>query len=550
MKKIILSLLLTALLLSSCSLFGRREEIPPTPQAEVKLEKKIGLVSTAEDQEIQNPLTIYMFLTENGEKFFIESVAVNLKRYAKRRVEAEGRFNDAKTVFLVETVTSLGNETQVKSLYQNVSFGLKFQYPSLWSLRTVKNIVGLQQIIITPYEVEDEDSLTVDTITIELSENNKRLTPREWLSLDEQYRSANPVDTAVYQQSSIGAAQLDAVKKTTGSGERIDFFVSRDTFMYRFSHMTLGDADKNLYRNAFIDFVTSFEFIAFEKPSRSEAKQESASPIVLKTPTPPPPAAGISELAVPELAKRKEAEGQALLDAETKKKASDLQASRKLFIDYINGHIFQLIPDPQQLATGMTVLQVEFVAPELEPENFNAIYVVYDYSGVKKILLNVTDRTKPELMTRLAAYKKGETQDWELIEGTDTAKGNEKTVFTLSNGATSENVVKKGMTFLDAKSLKVKIQYPSSWYWAYRNSGYSFSDKPVSGDNVLIHLTKDPAVLPETMASIGELSGKPATQGELAEALTICIQVTAKYCLSGDPSYVDRMKSMLETLQE
>lgn len=524
MKKITLFILMASIL-AGCGLFQRQEEIPQTPPAEVKLEKKIGLVSTAEAQEVQNPLTTYMFLTESGEKFFIESVAVNLKRYSKRRVEAEGRFNDAKTVFLIETVTSLGNETQVKSLYQNIGFGLKFQYPSLWSLRAVKNIVGLQQIIITPYEVDDEDSLTVDTITIELSENNKRLPPREWLSLDEQYRSANPTDTAVYQQSSIGAAQLDAVKKTDGSGERIDFFVSRDTFIYRFSHTTLGDADKNLYRNAFIDLVTSFEFIAFDKPSRSEA-----APTVSKTPT-LPPIATISELAAPELAKRLETEEQTRLDAEAKKRISDLQASRKPFIDYIEGHIFQLIPDPQQLATGMTVLQVEFVSPESESENFNAIYVVYNYSGIKKILLNVPDRTKPELMTRLAAYKKGETQDWELIEGTDTAKGNEKTVVSLSNGATAENVVKKGMTLLDAKSLKVKIQYPSNWYWAYQNKEYSFSDKPVSSTNVLIHFTKDPSETVETLFSV-------------------CVQKNAKYCLSGDESYSDTMKKMLETIQE
>jgi hypothetical protein len=506
----------------------------------VKLEKKIGLVSTAEDQEIQNPLTAHMLLTENNEKFFIESVTVNLKRYAKRRVETEGRFNDQKTVFLIETVTSLGNETQIKTLYQNASFGLKFQYPSLWNLRETKNIAGPQKITITPYEAEEDELTNVDTFTIELSENNKRLSPREFLLLDEQYRSADPADTAVYQQSSIGAALLDAVKKTSATGERVDFFVSRDTFLYKFSHVTKSDSDKDLYRNAFFDIIQSFEFIPF-------SKEEGKTVPVSATPQSPK---SLSEIAAPVVAERREAEEQARENEDAKNKADSQSASRKLFIDYIESSIFQLIPDPQQLATGMTVLQVEFVAPENEPENFTAMYVVYRYNGLKKVLLSVPDRTKPETMTRLAAFVEGDTQDWKLIEGTDTAKSSDKIVIKLGNGASSATTVKKGMTLLDAQSLKVKIQYPSSWYWAYQNKGYSFSDKPVSSANVLIHLTKDPEVLPETMASIGELGGKPLTQGEMAEALSVCVQGAAKYCLSGESSYGEMMKAMLETVEE
>lgn len=539
MKKVLTLFVLMAILLAGCSLFQREAKIPETPPAETQLEKKIGLVSTAEDQQIQNPLTPYMFLTETGEKFFIESVSVNMKRYAKRRVEAEGRFNDQKTVFLVETVTSLGNETQVKTLYQNASFGLKFQYPSLWSLRESKNIAGPQKITITPYEVEEEELANVDTFTIESSENNKRLSPREFLGLDEQYRSQDPADTAIYQQSSIGAALLDAVKKTSATGERVDFLVSRDTFLYKFSHVTVNDSDKDLYRNAFFDIIQSFEFIPFSK-EEGKTVPVSATPPSKKT---------LSERAAPVIAERREAEEQAREDEEAKNKADALNASRKLFIDYIESHIFQLIPEPQQWATGMTVLQVEFVAPENAPENFTAIYVVYRYNGLKKVLLNVPDRTKPESMVRIAAFVEGDTQDWKVIEGTDTAKSSDKIVIKLSNGEENATAVKKGMTLLDAKSLKIKIQYPSSWYWAYRNTRYSFSTQPVSGDNVLIHLTKDPEILPENMASIGELGGKPATRGEMAEALSVCVQGNAKYCLSGEPSYEETMKSMLETVE-
>ena len=49
------------------------------------------------------------------------------------------------------------------------------------------------------------------------------------------------------------------------------------------------------------------------------------------------------------------------------------------------------------------------------------------------------------------------------------------------------------MTLFDAKSFKVKIQYPSGWYWAYTKEGYAFSNKPVTSDNVLVKLEKNPS---------------------------------------------------------
>ena len=112
-----------------------------------------------------------------------------------------------------------------------------------------------------------------------------------------------------------------------------------------------------------------------------------------------------------------------------------------------------------------------------------------------------------------------------------------------------EIALKKGMALLDAKSFKIKIQYPSNWYWAYVSNGYSFSDKPVEGENVLLHLTKNPSTLPEAMSDIGKLGLWPASQGEWAEAMSTCVQVNDdKFCLSGSPEREDLAKQMLETL--
>lgn len=549
MKKNLLLLgLCSLLLLSSCSFFSKKAEVPAAEPSEIQLERKTGVVNTAEALGILTSPSPFVLIMENvSDPVFVDSASVNLRRYKGRRVEAEGKWNDQKTIFFIENVTSLTQDSNSKTLYQNQGLGLKFQYPSLWVVQEEKNVLKTIKIFITPYEVEETERDSVDTISVERSENNRRLSPREWLGLDEQYRKSEAPETAmpnlpIYQQSRIGTLQLDAVKMTEGIGEEIKFYVSRDTYTYIFTHKTLGDSEKDQYRNAFFDIVMSFEFIPFgEGNSTSSSLTQTPPPAPAPVPTPP---TSLSSVAKEELQQRQEQE-----DAD--KKATELSQTKQLFIDYIKSHITTLAAEPPAGGGTWSVLSVEFAYPEGQPENFNAIYVIYsDSQDFRKILFNIPDQKSPEPITRIAYFKPGASTDWQLVEGTDSAKGTERSKVNLTSSGGEEVSIKKGMTLLEARSFKAKIQYPTSWYWAYRNTGYSFSSKPVTDENVLLHLTKNPESLPENMASIGELGGKPATEGEMAEALTVCVQGNTKYCLSGDPNQKDVMRQMLETLQE
>ncbi|MBI2638658.1 hypothetical protein HYW83_03650, partial [Candidatus Peregrinibacteria bacterium] len=508
--------------LSSCSFFSKKEDVPQAPPEEIQLERKTGVVNTAEALNILTAPSKFALVIENAAPVFIDSASVNFRKYFRRRVEIEGKWNDEKTVFLVENVTSLTQDANSKTLYESPLLGIKFQYPSLWIVKEQQNVLGAVKIIITPYEVDDDELESVDFINIERSENNRRLSPREWLGLDEQYRSSqngtSTISTPIYQQSRIGTLQLDSVKSTLGNGEEIKFYVARDTYIYSFIHKTLGDSDKDQYRNAFYDIVMSFEFIPLiEAPAPLAVSKPASAPAAA---APPVPSASLSDLAAEQAEERKKQE-------EVQQKTDSLAESRQSFIDYIKSHIAELAPEPASVGGTWFVQSVEFAYPEGEPENFTAIYVVYeDGHDLRKILLTVADKNTPSSVTRVAYFKPGDSTDWKLAEGTDSAKGTERTKINVISGGAAETSIKKGMTLLEARSFKIKIQYPSSWYWAYRNTGYSFSNKPVSGENVLIHLTKNPEILPENMAPIGELGGKPATEGEMAEALSVCVQGT------------------------
>ncbi|MBI5413166.1 hypothetical protein HZA42_02340 [Candidatus Peregrinibacteria bacterium] len=571
MKKILIFTSLSLLLLSGCSLFSKQAE-PEMTQAESQLEKKIGIVNTAEDAIFADgTANNFILLLESGSSISIDSVSVNLNRYKKRRVEIEGKWNGDKSIFTVDNVTSLGQETQVKTAYQNAQFGIKFQYPSVWILKEEQNALGLQSVNITPYE---SDFGAVDSITVERSENNKRLSPREWLGLDQQYRPSEEIKKAsatsgdltgtttsfvepVYQQSTIGVAQSDAVKKTYGNTS-VEFYVSRDTFIYKFSHMTVNDSDKDLYRNAFYDLVQSFEFIPFaenvgtstsvkvttpaaQKPAKTEAKKTP------KTATVAEPSATDLEKA---LKQKKEEEAAA--------KQKNLAETRRLFIDYIKTNIKDLAPEAASVGGTWFVTKVEFAFPEGAPENFSAIYVQYeDGHDMRKILLSVGDKSKPGSMTRVAYFKPGEKQTWDIASGSDTAKSLEKSLQNVADGEQKEVVIKSGMQLVSATSFKIKIQIPASWYWSFVDGGYNFSTKPVTSENTIVSLTKENSLAsvkstPGTMSFVEtEIAGKKGIESSGGGTGMVCIEGDkGTYCLAGDKTYIDVMSKILETLQE
>lgn len=562
MKKISVIFVFILVLLSGCSLFQKQEQAPAEVATESKVERLTGVLNTPDEIGLMSAPAPFMLFAENGQQIFVNSVGVNLKKYKKRRVEAEGRWNTEKTIFMIENVTAIGNEMQVKTSYQNTDFGIKFQYPSIWSLKEDKNLMGATKVVITPYEVTAEELASVDSITIERSENNRKASAREWLGLDEQYRlPGDPLSASkdVYQQSLIGVAQLDAVKKVSGTGDRVDFYVSRDTFMYRFSHVTMNDSDKDMYRNAFYDLVMSFEFVPF---TTVPSQKNITPPKITTNDKKVTQDTSFSKLAEEELAKRRQAEElQKQAEAQKTQQAS-VSASRQAIIDYVKSHITELAPEAPAEGAQWSVKSVEFAFPEGQPDQFNAVYVIYgDGKDTRKILLSISDRSAPEKMSRIAYFKPGDVTDWSIADGTDSAKGSEKSVVPVSGTGGVEIIVKKGMRLLESRSWKINIQYPANWYWAFQATGmfagYRFSTNPVTPDNIMLGLRKDPATLYENeplppMSPIEDIGGRPAMYYVKDRSYIICVQGKSKYCIQGYGVDVDESvaKNMLSTLQE
>lgn len=509
-----LILALTLTLLSSCSLFGRGGVVPETQPDDNVLDKRVGIVTTPIEQGMLNAQSDFLLMTDNGEKILINSVSINLKRYKGRRIEAEGRLDTARQILDVESVTSLGQETLTKKIYQDGELGVRLTIPSLWVATKEQNALGVTKLTITPYEVTPEELISVDRITIERSENNQRLSSRQWLNLDEFFRPQTPVtsEAPLFQQSTIGATQLAAVKKSTALGDKIEFYVQRDTYIYIITHSTVGDADKDTYRNAFYDMVNTFDFIPFGQDVGTTTPTLSSNVEVV------PP------LVVP----------QTTMTSLNKEPSAELQ---KVFIASVQKNIATLAYEAPDEGKSWSVTSVDFVYDDVTtPERFSALYVTYsDGTQMRKMLLSVIDTEKPEAMVKVAYFKPGVSTDWSVIEGTDTAKNKDRIAVVV--GSNKSVAVKKGMQLITSKSYKINFQIPAAWYWQWSGDRYEMSNKPLTGaqSDVVMSLLRNPSAdVTKDLKTIDQINGREAREGSgaSAEYHLLCVTGAQTYCLS------------------
>ncbi|PJC37415.1 hypothetical protein CO046_00600 [Candidatus Peregrinibacteria bacterium CG_4_9_14_0_2_um_filter_53_11] len=552
-RKIAISFLLSLLavgLLSGCSLFKSNEIVPPASD-EAVLEKRTGLVSTPQEQNIANPVAPYLLLADSGEVIFLDSIGINLKRYVGRRVEVEGVNDPAQKLMQVDSLTSVGQETRVKTTITNGELGVKLSVPSVWHTEVKENTLGDRRMVITPYEVSESELSSVDRITIFRSENNKRLAPREWLDLDEFFRPVLATEAdkgVVYQESIIGLSQLPSVKKTDSKTDTVTFYVQRDTFTYLLQHETVGDADADLYRNAFFEIVGTFDFVPFSDqstvtPSTSESTTPSATESTTDTPQQSEtPTAPQSTPTAPSTSPASQTPAQSSTSTD-----SSVRASYVTFLKGAGRTLLGTAPEGE-----WELLRVEFAYPD-ETKPFAYVYATYGADNEnRRILLSVVDYPKPSTMTKAAVFTSGAVTDWELSGGEDKARGLQKVTQLVSNG-NAEVAVKPGMQLINARSFKVTFQIPSSWYWSAAASGYLLGDKPVTTSTYLVRLEKNPTVPAGLRAAETTESGRQLKEapGEGDQGLTLCATVGSDtYCAYSTGTKRETLVAILDSIQE
>ncbi|MEK7529030.1 MAG: hypothetical protein AAB592_04645 [Patescibacteria group bacterium] len=416
-------LLIPIVALSGCVFYGNGDEDIVDDNDAETVERITGLIAAM--PTLSGEAT-HVLTKDDGTNVLLLSLLVNLRKYEGVKTEVVGSFKD--DVFFVEAATRLGIASSTKSLYKNVAFGFRLDYPSTWRV-----VEKSDDVEFMPYQASELEE--ADRVTVARRPNPEKLSPREWLGLNESLVPSGASQTYVYNESLVGLNQLVGIKETDTQNDRVSFYVSRDDTLYVLSHSTLGDEDSESYRNAFFDMVHSFQFVALG-----------------------------DDIEGAEIITAPEQENEVV-------SSSSEAGSHGAVRSYVLANIASLIGANSEV----TPLALEFADPGF-------VYLVWQTdSGRGRTLFEYSVAGSNVYMEEKASFDSGEVQDWDLVGGEDAARGRARTIVDLTSDDEEgvEVEVKAGYELLPLKSLNLTIQYPRRWYWARYSDGVSFDTKPI-----------------------------------------------------------------------
>lgn len=156
---------------------------------------------------------------------------------------------------------------------------------------------------------------------------------------------------------------------------------------------------------------------------------------------------------------------------ETTASASSLSSDRQAVLSYLKRDINILAPEPAGNGQKWKLIQTSFADP-------NYVYTIYKTSEQTRRLLFVYAIIDGEVSVSAQAYARpGETRDWVVTEGVDTAFGKALTIVNASGNISAE--ISEGLRQFTNTHFGYSLQYPKDWYWRNVTTGHTeFSDRP------------------------------------------------------------------------
>ncbi|HCW32863.1 MAG: hypothetical protein UT55_C0001G0004 [Candidatus Peregrinibacteria bacterium GW2011_GWE2_39_6] len=397
----------------------------------------------------------HLLRLENQDIIYIYSTNYNLSDplYLNQFVEAKGFIYQSTTankkdLMRIDYLTVLSPKTEsaesiIEHLYTNNSMGFALMTNSNWTVEETVNLVTFK----SPTETLDSGiPSNPDTIQITTMDNIQSLPLEDWYT---QYIKPTE-NTPSPSLSAIGSEKIPALKVMTSSSTI--FYIEDETKVFIVTYANNLPNKQLEYSNLFAEIIYSFDLLSNGLNEFSKSLENSS--IATGSPTSSPDTKQSTETTTKNL------------------NGTEYQT----IITEISKSLPTLIPNSEQI----TVETYEFVEP-------NYIYLIYQQidSGEKeKILLN---RLSADNYQLLAQFKEGTTTDFELIQGTDEAKGKEKTVITAASG--SIMTVQEGYRWMESTTYQFQVQYPANWYYTRAGNIFYFSTQPATSTNSLVSLS-------------------------------------------------------------
>lgn len=137
----------------------------------------------------------------------------------------------------------------------------------------------------------------------------------------------------------------------------------------------------------------------------------------------------------------------------------------------------------EELSSAPSITLLEFASP-------NFVYVTYATEETEgMLLLTYTSQDNGINFSRKATFIPGETSDWEISDGVNSAKNLAKDIFENAGDSwTFKGNVQEGYSIFDWSATDTHFEVPYNWYYWIKGNSVAFSTQPVEEENTLVEI--------------------------------------------------------------
>ena len=390
----------------------------------------------------------HVLVTDAKERVFLRSLLFDLVDYENKEVRVTGAFTEEDVsdkpvnVLTVEKIDILSDVnlfgTDLDEMHASEELGIRFSFPSL--LFDVKETDG--RIMMSA--VDDDAALTMRKF-------------KTSIEIDAQvYISAN-YDSFEFDEVKVGSGLIDAYTNAGSSPDKVVYILLRTGHFYELTFTNFGSDVDSKYDQVFDEMLATLEYTALAETEEDESDD-------------------------------KDGEEDKDEDEESSEDSQEADTSDEDVEEAPSEELTSTGSSKDPVINAFYAVDEGFITADSYVSfaftDNNYFYVIYTNDDIqKRALFSYTDDNS---FTKVADFKKGTVQDWDLVSGNNVAYNRPLTLVIVGEEGSEELALEQGYRYFESLPLGFGMQYPMDWYYARTDDEYEFSDKPLDVGKVLV----------------------------------------------------------------
>ncbi len=424
-----------------------------------------GVLQRVVKTDVPSP---YFFVNDDSavEDYYLESSTINLDKFLNEEIVIRGYVKDAATQLFF--ITDAWNKDDMlddaasQSIYSDVSFGLKFSYPSAW--RVTKKDSGKLELYI-----REKDEPVAEMYRVELT---GKTTMDSWIDKN-------------YPGDDLLAVVIGTIAGSEVVGKDVTIFQS-DATLFQIKKNYAGD-DVTTVNKEYSTMLSSLRVFSIDNFNESEENSNESS------------FSSDSSSTSSSSNDNKSTSGSSTSSQNDTQSSSSGATSKTASVGSSAGNSSttqKSIRSPDVVAAisargDLLTSEKTPVISQVEVAAGNYVYVTYmDGAVKKKALFQYSSSGNGFDFSQVGEFQQGTSTTWEKVSGNNAAFDKAREVYDVSSGEVKKKTtVSKGQSVYTNTQLDFNVEYPRNWYYAGENISaqggmqkVTFSDAPLGDE--------------------------------------------------------------------